>query len=131
LQGRTQKDENSVKILVDTLVPMDKAEETWITSINFHLDITRTKKEMIVKFYDTVKKYPGLCPAYINLRDPGKAEAVVALPDTMKIRPDPKLAAEVNELFGYKAVETVCREVDASPGFNNFSDKKNKRYGNV
>ena len=131
LQGRVQKDEKSVKILVDTLVPMNKAEETWITSINFYLDITKTEKEMLTRLYDIVSRYPGSCPAYIHLRDPDKTETVIALPDTMKLKPDSALISEVNKLFGYKAVETVCKEASVSSTSNNFRNNGKKRFRNV
>ena len=131
LQGRVQKDEKSVKILVDTLVPMNKAEETWITSINFYLDITKTEKEMLTSLYDIVSRYPGSCPAYIHLRDPDKTETVIALPDTMKLKPDSALISEVNKLFGYKAVETVCKEASVSSTSNNFRNNGKKRFRNV
>ncbi|MFV9645083.1 MAG: DNA polymerase III subunit alpha, partial [Desulfobacterales bacterium] len=86
LQGRVQKDENSVKILVDSLIPIDKAEETWTASIHFNLDITKIEKKKLAKLYDIIIKHPGLCPAYIHLRDPDKTETMIALPDTMKLK---------------------------------------------
>ncbi|NQT10401.1 MAG: DNA polymerase III subunit alpha [Desulfobacteraceae bacterium] len=132
LQGRVQKDEKSVKILVDSLVHIDKAEETWTTSIHFNLDITKTQKERLVKLYDIVNKHPGLCLAYIHLRDPDKTETIIALPDTMKFKAGSALTREVNRFLGYNAVETVCKEVTASQQLNNFrNNSKKKRFKNV
>ena len=42
IQGQVQKDEQSVKILAEKVVPMDKAEETWTASIHLNLEISRT-----------------------------------------------------------------------------------------
>ncbi|MEA3428280.1 MAG: DNA polymerase III subunit alpha, partial [Thermodesulfobacteriota bacterium] len=128
LQGQVQKDENSVKILVDFIIPIDKAEETWTTSIHFNLDITKIERKRLVKFYDIVNKHPGLCLAYIHLRDPAKTETIIALPDTMKLKAGSALTREANRFLGYNAVETVCREVPASPQVNNFRNNgKRKR----
>ena len=127
LQGQVQKDEKSVKILVDSLIPIDKAEETWTTSIHFNLDITKIEKERLVKLYDIAKKHPGLCLAYIHLRDPDKTETIIALPDTMKLKAGSALTREVNRFLGYNAVETVCKEVTASPQLNNFRNNGKKR----
>lgn len=128
LQGRVQKDEKSVKILVDSLIPIDKAEETWTTSIHFNLDITRIERETLVKLCDIVNKHPGLCLAYIHLRDPDKTETIIALPDTMKLKAGSALTREVNRFLDYNAVETVCKEIVASPQPNNsWENGKRKR----
>lgn len=128
LQGRVQKDEKSVKILVDSLIPIDKAEETWTTSIHFNLDITRIKRETLVKLCDIVNKHPGLCLAYIHLRDPDKTETIIALPDTMKLKAGSALTREVNRFLDYNAVETICKEIVASPQPNNsWENGKRKR----
>ncbi|RZB30576.1 MAG: DNA polymerase III subunit alpha [Desulfobacteraceae bacterium Eth-SRB1] len=128
VQGRIQKDENSAKILVDTLMPLDKAEEKLTAGIHFNLDITRTNKESLLKLYDILKKHPGLCMAHIHLCEPEKTEILIALPDTIKVKAGPALTREVNELFGYNVVETVCKEIAASQQVNNFRNNgKRKR----
>ncbi|MBL7207877.1 MAG: DNA polymerase III subunit alpha, partial [Desulfobacterales bacterium] len=123
LQGQVQKDENSVKILVDSLIPIDKVEETWTASIHFNLDITKIERTRLAELYDIINKHPGLCLAYIHLRDPDKTETIIALPDTMKLKAGSALTREVNRFLGYNAVETVCREAAASPQLNNFRKK--------
>ena len=125
-----QKDEKSVKILVDSLIPIDKAEETWTASIHFNLDITNIEREKLIQLYDIAKKHPGLCLAYIHLRDPDKTETIIALPDTMKLKAGSALPREVNRFLGYNAVETVCKEVTASQQLNNFRNN-GKRKGKV
>ncbi len=79
VQGRIQKDENSAKILVDTLIPLDKAEEKLTASIHFNLDTTRTNKESLLKLYDILKKHPGLCLAHIRLCEPEKNRDINSL----------------------------------------------------
>ena len=109
IQGQLQKDENSVKILADTIIPIDKAEETWTASIHFNLDITRTQKEVLVKLKEILKSHPGSCCAYIHLLDPEKTETIVALSNSIKLRAGLPLTREVNRFLGYKAVETACK----------------------
>jgi DNA polymerase-3 subunit alpha len=109
IQGQLQKDENSVKILADTIIPIDKAEETWTASVHFNLDITRTQREVLVKLKEILKSHPGSCPAYIHLLDPDKTETIVALSNSIKLRAGLPLTREVNRFLGYKAVETACK----------------------
>jgi len=108
IQGRVKRDENSVKILADTIVPIEKAEETWTASIHFNLDKNKTGKDLLLRLNDILKRYPGLCHAYIHLLSPEETDTVIALPDTMKLKAGSSLTRAVNELLGYNAVETIC-----------------------
>ena len=114
VQGQLQKDENYVKILAATIIPMDKAEEAWTTSIHLNLDLTRTEKSLLLELNDILKKHPGSCKAYVHLRNPDKTETIIALSDSVKLRPGVGLAREVNEYLGYDAVETICTPVTSS-----------------
>jgi DNA polymerase-3 subunit alpha len=109
IQGQLQKDENSVKILADTIIPIDKAEETWTASVHFNLDITRTQRELLVELKEILKSHPGSCRAYIHLLNPDKTETIVALPNSIKLRAGLPLTHEVNRFLGYNAVETYCK----------------------
>ena len=111
VQGPLQKDENSVKILADTIIPMEKAEETWSASIHFNLDITRTDKAALIRLHEVFKRHPGACQGYLHLLGPEKTETIVALPDALKLRAGRPLTTEVDGLLGYHAVETVCSPV--------------------
>ncbi|MGD2150825.1 MAG: DNA polymerase III subunit alpha, partial [Desulfobacterales bacterium] len=108
IQGQLQKDENSVKILADTIIPIDKAEETWTASVHFNLDITRTQRELLVNLKEIFKRHPGSCRAYIHLLNPDKTETIIALSNSMKLRAGLALTREVNRFLGYNAVETDC-----------------------
>ncbi|MCD4763553.1 MAG: DNA polymerase III subunit alpha [Desulfobacterales bacterium] len=108
IQGRVKRDENSVKILADTIVPIEKAEETWTASIHFNLDKNKTGKDLLLRLNDILKRYPGSCHAYIHLLSPEETDTVIALPDTMKLKAGSSLTRAVNELLGYNAVETIC-----------------------
>ncbi|MCK4618533.1 MAG: DNA polymerase III subunit alpha [Desulfobacterales bacterium] len=108
IQGRVKRDENSVKILADTVVPIEKAEETWTASIHFNLDKNKTGKDLLLRLNDILKRYPGSCHAYIHLFSPEETDTVIALPDTMKLKAGSSLTRAVNELLGYNAIETIC-----------------------
>jgi len=108
IQGRVKRDDNSVKILADTVVPIEKAEETWTASIHFNLDKNKTGKDLLLRLNDILKRYPGSCHAYIHLLSPEETDTVIALPDTMKLKADSSLTRAVNEFLGYNAVETIC-----------------------
>ncbi|MFO7556839.1 MAG: DNA polymerase III subunit alpha [Desulfobacterales bacterium] len=127
VQGSLQKEENSVKILADTVIPMDKAEETWTTSIRFNLDITRTEKALLEKLDAVLKRHPGSCQAFIHFLNPEKTETIIALSDRIKLKAGPSLIREVNRLVGYPAAQTVCQPAEASSTFNGYNGKKRRK----
>jgi DNA polymerase-3 subunit alpha len=108
VQGQVQKDEQSVKILAEKVVPMDKAEETWTASIHLNLEISRTDRAVLEKLNDVLRKHPGGCRGYLHLRSPENTDSIIALPDSLKLKAGGALTREVNELLGYHAVETLC-----------------------
>jgi DNA polymerase-3 subunit alpha len=110
VQGHVQRDENAVKILADTVIPMDKAEEMWTASVHLTLDVSRTETSSLSRLHDILKKHPGSCPAYVHLHDPDRTETIIALPDHLKLKAGASLTREVNGFFGYNAVETVCSD---------------------
>jgi len=127
VQGHLQKEENSVKLLADTVIPMDKAEETWTTSIHFNLDIARTDKTLLEKLITVLKRHPGSCKGYIHLRNSEKTETIIALSDTITLNAGSSLIREVNRLVGYNAAETVCRPAEPSSTFNGYNGKRRKK----
>ena len=122
VRGFLQKDENSVKLLADSIIAIDKAEETWTTSIHFNLDVTRTEKTLLEKLNAVLKRHPGPCPAFIHLRNPEKTDTIIALPDSIKVKAGAALIKEVDRLVGYRAAETVCRPIESSTNANGYGN---------
>jgi DNA polymerase-3 subunit alpha len=123
IQGQVQKDEQSVKILAEKVVAMDKAEETWTASIHFNLEISRTDREALEELHDILKNHPGGCRAYLHLRSPENTDAIIALPDSLKLKAGGSLTREVNAFLGYNAVETQCMAAKTAPRRNNYRYK--------
>ncbi len=108
IQGRIQRDENSVKMLADTVIPMERAEELWSASIHISLEIDRTSREILERLKEIIKHHPGSCRGFIHLRMGGRSQTVIALPERLKISPGAELKREINACVGYDAVETRC-----------------------
>jgi DNA polymerase-3 subunit alpha len=134
IQGQIQKDEKSVKVLADTIIPIDKAEEIWTASIHFNIEISRTDREILVELHDILIRHSGTCPAFLHLRSPDRTDSIIALPDTMKLKAGSSLRRDVNGFLGYNAVDTHCSAVTSSPGPNgpNRNGRKGREtYGSV
>ena len=118
VDGQVQKDEKSINLLANHLVPIQKAEETWTVSIHIKLDITTTNRKQLETLHGVFKKHPGTCQAYIHIQDPEMTEAVVALPEYQQLQPRASLRKEVNACLGYQAYESVCSKAGALNGRN-------------
>ena len=116
IEGRLQKEENTVKIIADKIVSMALAEETWTASIHINLDITQTDRESLVKLRDILTKHPGSCPAFLHLVAPETSDTIIAVPETIQLKAGERLSREVNGFLGYSAVELVCKAAEASAG---------------
>jgi len=110
-QGQVQRDEKATKILADTLIPMEQAEETWTASIHLTLDLERTDAGQLSGLREIMARYPGPCPAHLHLQQTGQAEAVIAVSERYRLRADAALRREVQGLLGYPALHAVCSEI--------------------
>ena len=127
VQGQVQKEESSVKILADTVIPIDEAEETWTASIHLNLDINSTQRALLEDLHDILEQYPGSCRAFIHLRDPEKTETIIALPDATRLKACSSLVQEIKGSLGYDVVETVCTDVAASVNPNGYNNNNGRR----
>jgi DNA polymerase-3 subunit alpha len=109
VEGRVTKDENSAKILGDAVIPIEKAEELWTTSVRLDLDMTTLDKEMLQQLYDLLTRHKGTSNAYLHLRIPRKTETIIALPDHIRVKAGRELTEAINDFLGYSAVQTVCQ----------------------
>ena len=130
IQGQVQKDEQSVKILADTVIPIEAAEETWTASVHFNLEISRTDREVLTQLHDIFERHPGGCPAFLHLRSVDHTDSVIALPEVLKLKAGGELSKEVNGFLGYHAVETRCGAVPAATALNglNRNGRKDKHF---
>jgi DNA polymerase-3 subunit alpha len=110
VEGRVSRDENSSKILADTIVPIDKAEETWTASVHLNLDTTGLDKQRLHGLCKILKQHKGSCSAFVHLLVPQRTDTIIALPDSVRVKAGQDLTEAVNTFLGYSAVETVCQK---------------------
>ncbi len=127
IEGMVQKDEQSVKLVADTVIPMDKAEETWTASVHFNLEISRTDRANLQELYDLIRQHPGTSRVYLHLRSPENTDSIIELPDTLNLKAGSALTRAVNDLLGYNVVETRCSSAKASVAANGYTGNHRKR----
>jgi DNA polymerase-3 subunit alpha len=115
VHGQLQKDEQSVKLVAESIIPLEKAEERWTASVHVSLDLERADRAMLLRLREVLQQHPGGCKAFLHLRSPRRADAVVELPDGLRVKAGPGLRRDVAELLGPGAVDTRCTGVDPPP----------------
>lgn len=108
VQGRLQKDEQSIRVIAEDIIPIDKAEEVWTASIHLYLNVSQTDRETLVQLQNTLSRHPGSCRTFLHLRDSHGTDTVISMSERTKLQPGPGLTCDVNRLLGYDAVETMC-----------------------
>jgi DNA polymerase-3 subunit alpha len=125
LQGKVQQDDKGAKVLADTVIPMNKAEQLWTAKIRFNIDATRSEKTVLSDLRNILRRYPGDCHGVFCIKMPQQVEAHVAMADSWRLQPGEALNREVNGLLGYSAVETLCGDITAGPNGNNGRSRFN------
>ncbi|MBU0991865.1 MAG: DNA polymerase III subunit alpha [Proteobacteria bacterium] len=128
IEGEAKREENTVKLFAENIVPIEKAEETWAASISINIDADKAEEGAFIQLTDIIKKYPGTCPVFVNLRFPGKYETALELPDNLKLNISQAVIREIDTLIGYRSVETTCTEINLPAKKNGFNGRK-KKYG--
>lgn len=129
VQGEIQKDEKGVKILAETIVPLEKAEETWTATLHINLDLSVIQRETLQKLRDVLGRNSGACPVFLNVSCPEHARIVISLPEQLKTRVGRSLRRDINTLLGYQAVQTVCGPAVSSSQTRNSYNSRNKTKG--
>jgi DNA polymerase-3 subunit alpha len=110
VEGRITRDEKSSKILADTIASIDKAEETWTTSVHLNVDITTLNKQDLQKLCEILKQHRGSCSVFLHLLMPQRTDTIIALPDSIRVKAGQGLTEAVNNFLGYNGVESLCQK---------------------
>jgi len=130
IQGEAQKDEKGVKLLAESVVPMEKAEEIWTASVHITVDVTSAGRETLESLREILSRYSGACAGFIHLRAPESTETVIRLPDDFKLNATPEMIREINGFLGYSAVDTRCSDITLTSNQNNgYNGARRRKFG--
>lgn len=127
VQGELQKAEGGLKILADTIIPMEAAESLWTATVHFKLDVTKTEADTLAELQRIIRRHSGNCKSFIHLLEPERTETVIALGADYALASTPELNREINAYLGYSAVETACSAATRRERGNGFG--KGRRNG--
>ena len=127
IQGQVQKDESGVKVLADSLIAMEKAVEIWTASVHLRVDLARSSRDQLEQLNTVIKRNSGTCKGFLHLYQENQAEVILALPETLRIRPGRRMEREIKGVLGYRAVTTECSQITVTNGKG--GNGAGRRYG--
>lgn len=129
VEGQIQRDENTVKLLADKIIPIDQAEETWTRQVTIQLDVTKTDQETLEKLLQIFKDHRGPSPAVLGFLNPGVSHTRIAVADDFRLAAGPPLRKAVENLLGYDAVMVACKAPELEKGQRERGHKGKRRGG--
>jgi DNA polymerase-3 subunit alpha len=129
VQGEAQREEKGAKLLAESVILMENAEETWTASVHITIDVTRTGRQVLSELHKLLLEYQGSSSCFLHMQIPGESETTISLPDNLRLNVTPSLTREVNGLLGYPALETQCSEIKLAPPKNGFNGNRKKKFG--
>ncbi|WP_372680314.1 DNA polymerase III subunit alpha [Desulfosarcina sp.] len=129
VQGQAQVEENGVKILADAIIPMDQAEATWTVEVRLMVDPEITDRETLRRVHQTLQRYPGSCKGFVHICVKDHGEAVVSLPEAVRIHCCEAMTREVNSILGYAAVQTRCSDAASAMRNSDLNGRRNNGNG--
>ncbi|MDG1478302.1 MAG: DNA polymerase III subunit alpha [Myxococcota bacterium] len=97
--GKLEKKADGVKILAENAELLAEVRERRTRQVDLLLDADELSSERITELKTLLQGSQGRCPVHIHLRYPGKGQATIKLPDTLKVIPDEILMQGLESLF--------------------------------
>ena len=124
VQGQAQVEESGVKILADTVIPMEQAEATWTVEVRLMIDSATTDRDTLERVHQTLIRYPGPCKGYVHICMDDDNQAVVSMDDDLRIRYCEAMTREINAIVGYDAVQTRCIDAAAAMRHSDLNGRR-------
>jgi len=121
IQGEVQKEEKGVKVIAESIVPMEQAEERWTASVHITLNAGSSDKRTLNELKKILEGYPGSCEGYLHLEIPKKSDTIIKLPDALRLEMGGGLTKEVSHLLGPNAIQTECSAISVSQSPKKFN----------
>ncbi|MEJ5357634.1 MAG: DNA polymerase III subunit alpha [Desulfobacterales bacterium] len=108
VQGQVQREEQAVKIVAESVIPLERAEELLPAHVHLRMDLERTGRERLLAVRALLERHPGASRVFLHLCSSGGAEAVIEVGEKYRLRPGPEVRREFGALLGPGAFEMRC-----------------------
>lgn len=129
VQGQVEKDENSVKLIAENIIPMETAPELWTAIVQIRLDADAADRSTLLRLKDVLQEHPGACRVRLELVQPSGAVVHIALAEQIGVKATQELKRSVQAVTGPKTVGFRCIPVARDSGQTNGKRRFKKENG--
>lgn len=95
---------SQVRVRASEIEPLAEARAKRTQQVDVRVPVYALDADKLVQLKELLTANPGDIPARLTITEPGMFETVIALPETLKVRPTDELLVRVDRLFGEKVV---------------------------
>ncbi len=88
------------QIIADEIRPLAEARELSVRQVHLQVTADHLTEDQLVRLRETLAQHRGSCPAYLHVIVPGRSEAVIELPETLRVVPSEAMLDAVEKIFG-------------------------------
>jgi DNA polymerase-3 subunit alpha len=98
--GTVDVGEERCQVIAGGFRKLAEAREESIRQVHLKLSAERLTEVDLGRLRDTLSRYRGTCPAYLDVMVPGQSEVVIELPAELRVTPSEAMLDAVERLFG-------------------------------
>jgi hypothetical protein len=114
VQGKLEVGEERAQIIASDISPLQqlasktrpkatpavrKSPDAAHENVHFYLQVPQVEPHELRRLRETLLQFPGHSLVFLHLVS-AEGETVIELPDRLRVAPEPRLAAEVEKVFG-------------------------------
>ncbi|MBI2027942.1 MAG: DNA polymerase III subunit alpha [Deltaproteobacteria bacterium] len=100
IEMSVQRDKNSnLKLIASDVFTIEEYVKSFTRSIHIRLRSSKASNQKLPELKVLLKKYPGSCLGFVHIMKEDK-EAIMQLPEDLKLQPSGALVKEVDEILG-------------------------------
>jgi DNA polymerase III subunit alpha len=88
------------QIIADEIRPLAEAREQSVRQVHLQVTADLLTEDQLVRLRDALAQHRGTCPAYLHVIVPGRSEAVIELPETLRVVPSEAMLDAVEKILG-------------------------------
>jgi DNA polymerase-3 subunit alpha len=109
--GEVNNDDGPLKIYPTEVMLLEDAPRKFTKQVHLRLNAVHLNDQKLSEIFDLVAKFPGKCPLFLRIRQPGGEIVFIETHDKYFVAPSRELQTAVDDLFGE---ETYYARVDTS-----------------
>ena len=98
--GKLERNEDRLKILDGEICPLRLAGQKFCRRVHLQISALGVTGESLRELKRALQDHPGGCQTVLHLNFPNQTEAVISLPESLRVEAGEKLFARVREIFG-------------------------------